>query len=239
MNPKHVSDTACRRCGQCCRKGGPALHGPDAALFSGPQALDLSLLVTFRAGERVFDQLRDRVLPLARELVKLRGAEGSRTCVLFAERERACSLYGRRPEECRALLCRDTSALAAMYDKDRLARADLLPRGHGVLAVLAEHDRLVPPLRVPELAAALRDGGQEALDAHEELARMALADRAFRKSLTERAGIGPEYHDFFLGRGAEALFAAAGLALRADARLGLRIQTDPLWRGEGPANTGS
>ena len=57
---------------------------------------------------------------------------------------------------------------------------------------------------------------------------MALTDRAFRAGLTERANIGPEYHEFFLGRDAGALFAAAGLSLRPDARTGLRVQADPL-----------
>lgn len=226
------SNTAsCRRCGACCQKGGPALHVQDAPLFSGPQALDLAQVVTLRAGELAFDQVRGEVLPLKAELLKLRGAGETWTCVFYDPADNACGLYDRRPAECRALFCQDTSALAAMYDKDRLARRDLLPRGRGIVAVIAEHDALVPAGSVIALAQSLRAGGQEALDAETELSRMALADQAFRKSLHERAGIAPEYHEFFFGRPAEALFAAAGLALRADVRLGLRVQPDPLWRG--------
>jgi len=74
--------------------------------------------------------------------------------------------------------------------------------------------------------------GQEALDAESELSHMALADQAFRKSLFERAGIASEYHDFFFGRRVETLFMSAGLCLRVDARLGLRVQPDPLWRND-------
>lgn len=231
MNAHSVRETACRRCGACCQKGGPALHAPDAALFSGPRALDLSQVVTLRAGEPALDQIRGQVLPLAAEILKLRGTGESWTCVFFDAGAKACGLYDRRPAECRALSCQDTSALAAMYDTDRLARRDLVPRGRGIVAVMNEHDALVPAARIAPLAEALRTGGQEALDAEAELVRMALADRAFRKSLSERAGIASEYHDFFFGRGVETLFAAAGLALRADARLGLRVQPDPLWRG--------
>lgn len=230
MNTPYVSDTLCQRCGTCCLKGGPALHQADAGLFSGQEALDLSLVVTFRAGEPVFDQPRGQVLPLERELLKLRGAPGATACALYSPRLRACGLYQRRPEECRALSCQDTSALAAMYDKNRLCRPDLLPQGHPVLAVIAEHESLVPVARIVPLAEAFRKGGQPGQEAEAELSRMARTDAAFRVNLAERAGIGPEYHDFFFGREARLLFAAAGLALRQDARLGCRIQVDPLWR---------
>jgi Fe-S-cluster containining protein len=230
LNTPYVSNTLCQRCGTCCLKGGPALHQADAGLFSGQEALDLSLVVTFRAGEPVFDQPRGQVLPLERELLKLRGAPGATACALYSPRLRACGLYQRRPEECRALSCQDTSALAAMYDKNRLCRPDLLPQGHPVLAVIAEHESLVPVARIVPLAEAFRKGGQPGQEAEAELSRMARTDAAFRVNLAERAGIGPEYHDFFFGREARLLFAAAGLALRQDARLGCRIQVDPLWR---------
>ena len=218
----------CRRCGTCCRKGGPALHVQDLPLFQGEGALDLSLIVTLRPGEWALDQPRGRVLPLAAEVLKLCGDASGQGCALLDQATSACTLYKRRPAECRALSCRDTAALAAMYEKGRLTRADLLPVGHGLLAVLAEHEALVPATRIRPLAYALCSGGQEALDAEEALTRMALSDRAFRKGLAERAHVGPELHDFLLGRDIGVLFAAAGLILRSDERTGLRVQPDPL-----------
>lgn len=228
-------DTGCQRCGACCAKGGPGLHAEDAALFSGPDALPLSLLVTFRGGEPMLDQLKGTIAPLPREMLKLKSAPGSRACTLHDRRSRACGLYDRRPAECRALLCRDASALEAMYQTGRLTRADLLPQGHPVLEVLAEHDALTPPARLAALAEAFRAGGSAAQDAHEELSAMVRADKAFREALTRRAGIASDYHEFFLGRDLAALLAAQGLALRDDARTGFRIQTDPLWRAQGAA----
>jgi len=227
--------TGCRRCGACCLKGGPALHAQDLPLFDAGGPLSLAQVITLRAGETAFDQVRGQTSPLEAEVLKLRGPtneDPSWSCALYDHKASACTLYGERPAECRALSCQDTSALAAMYDQDRLCRRDFFPVGHGVLAVMAEHEALVPAGRVAPLAGLLRAGGQDALDAGEELARMALADQAFRKGLAERAGVGFEFHDFFLGRPAWALYAAEGVTLRADARLGFRAQPDPLWRHE-------
>jgi hypothetical protein len=228
---------ACRRCGTCCKKGGPALHAQDMHLFDGPDALSLAMIVTLRPGELCLDQIKGGLLPLQTEVLKLRGggANADRisggtgwVCAFLAQPDNSCVLYSRRPAECRSLSCLDTAPLSAMYEVDRLTRADLLPKGHGLLAVMAEHEVLVPVARIAPLAAALRAGGQNALDAQDELTRMALTDRAFRTGLADRAGIKSEYHEFFLGRDAGALFAAAGLSLRADARTGLRVQADPL-----------
>jgi Fe-S-cluster containining protein len=230
LNTEAHNTAVCRRCGECCRKGGPALHIEDKELFTGENAVALSHVVTLRTGEPAFDQVRGQVLPLPGELLKLKSAGQDWTCGFFDAGQNACGLYARRPAECRALFCRDTSKLAAMYEKNRLTRRDLLPEGHAVLAVLAEHEALVPPARIAVLAEALRTGGPAASDAELELSRMALADQTFRKNLTERVGIAVEYHEFFFGRGVEALFAAAGLCLRADVRHGVRVQPDLFWR---------
>lgn len=227
---EHTDPSACQRCGACCRKGGPALHAQDLPLFGESGSLGLADVVTLRAGELAHDQVQGRIAPLEGEMLKLRGREGSWTCRFYHHATRACTLYQDRPAECRLLNCRDTAALAAMYASERLTRADLLPPGHPVLLLLGEHEGLVPAACIPELGLALRAGDGTSHSAAQELVRMALADEAFRRNLRDRAGIGPEYHDFFFGRGAGALFAAAGVTLRADARNGLRVQSDPLWR---------
>ena len=68
MTPR--KNTSCRRCGQCCDKGGPALHLEDLHLVRSG-TLDLDSLVTLRAGEPVLDQPKGRVASLERELVKV------------------------------------------------------------------------------------------------------------------------------------------------------------------------
>lgn len=203
------------------------MHSQDLPLFD-KGVLDLSHVLTLRAGELAFDQPQGRLLPLRAEMLKLRGEGGRWTCLFFDAASKGCGLYANRPAECRALNCRDTSELAAMYDQQRLTRADLLPPEHPMLQAMAEHEEMVPAAQLPALAAALLAGGDAGHEASARLVHMALADDAFRRALRERLNIGPEFHEFFLGREAGALFAAAGLTLRPDARHGYSVQPDPL-----------
>lgn len=202
-----------------------------------PETLDLSRLCTIRAGEQAYDQPLGRVLPLAQEIIKIKGRGDGRSaglggwaCVFYDGRARACRIHENRPAECVALLCEDTRALSAIYHQNRLTRAALLGENHPALTVMAEHEALVPIGRIGELGAALRSGAEDCAEAARELVIIAETDATFRRLFAERIGIGPEYHDFFLGRGAAALFSGAGVALRTDVRTGLRVQPDPLWR---------
>ena len=222
--------SSCQRCGACCLRGGPALHAQDLPLFDEGGPLSLEHVLTLRVGEIAFDQPKDRLLPLGEEMLKLRGQSGTWTCQFYHRAAKACGLYENRPAECRALACRDIAPLAAMYETDRLTRADLLPAGHPVLEILAQHEELVPASGLLALSKALAAGGEAKQDAAEQLVRMFLADGLFRANLERHAGIGPEFHDFFFGREAKTLFAAAGIILSEDVHGQPRVSPDPLWR---------
>lgn len=153
-----ATDTACRGCGTCCRKSGPALHGEDVALFAS-HAFGLADLVTVRAGELAFDQISGALQALETEIVKfgdnrvrnsygfmVGGDENDATqaaglggCRFLVELPKSaqgemrgqCGIYAHRPIECRALLCKDTRAIGALYSQDRLNRADILLARYG------------------------------------------------------------------------------------------------------------
>lgn len=151
--PISAADTACRGCGTCCRKSGPALHTEDAALFAS-NAFGRADLVTVRAGELAFDQISGDLRPLEVDIVKfgdsrvrnshgfMVGADESDAtqaaglggCRFLVEQPKSpqgesrgqCGIYAHRPVECRALLCKDTRAIGALYNQDRLSRTDVL-----------------------------------------------------------------------------------------------------------------
>jgi hypothetical protein len=90
----HPTDTACRRCGTCCRKGGPALHREDRHLVvDGLIPAD----VYFDAESEVRAAMEARVAKNALDLAKhgeprkpfyLTGRVGEQSVSLHAEGER-------------------------------------------------------------------------------------------------------------------------------------------------------
>ena len=70
--------SSCKRCGQCCRLGGPVLHRDDVSLLDlldAPAkegvAFGLADLVTLREGELVRDDVIGTLSPLEGECVKI------------------------------------------------------------------------------------------------------------------------------------------------------------------------
>ena len=193
----------CRRCGNCCRSGGPALHRQDLPLIESG-AIALSDIVTLRAGERAFDQPAQTVMPLEEEILKIKGRDGTWTCTFFSTEGNTCGMYASRPAECEVLFCEDIGPLQAMYDKDRLTRADLLPEGHPLAELVEEHDRKCNPVRMEALAMAAREGDRASI---EELKEMVVFDQEMRRLVPERTGMSPELNEFLFGRPLRALLA--------------------------------
>ena len=198
MTVTPATTPACRRCGACCRLGGPALHADDLALAASGRLLPQHL-VTLRRGDHVTDNVSGGVGPLAEELVKLATAAGSRACRFFAEPD-VCAVHAHRPAECRALSCDAPERLEAMYRIQRLSRNDILAvlPDSGPLAELCAHHEAAVDLTL--LAALLRRAAAGDEAARQEAARVGRLDAAFRELLPARAGVPPGAVPFYLGR---------------------------------------
>ncbi|QLA15133.1 YkgJ family cysteine cluster protein [Desulfolutivibrio sulfoxidireducens] len=191
----------CRRCGECCRKGGPGLHHDDASLVvSG--VLPASSLFTLRQGETVLDNVSGRLETLAAEMIRVRPGPDGRACPFFRD-PGECLIHDQRPCECRALFCADTTALRAMYQKDRLARHDLAPRESPLGELLAVHEARCPAGEAIRLALAARGDA----DAGARLAEMLRFDAAFRELAVSRAGLSPDALELYFGRPVEIVVA--------------------------------
>lgn len=208
----------CRRCGLCCLKGGPVLHLEDLPLI-GRGVLAPAALVTLRAGELARDPVRDTLAPLSGEVIKIAGRaveKGGWACALFNAGDNSCSVHADRPAQCRALFCDAPEALVAMYERDRLRRADVLALFHPDGPALAEAHESVCSL--PQLVPIARCAADDPTAA-ETLLETLRFDKAFRELAVERAGLTPEVLQLFFGRPLTSLLPDFGLGLEPPGRL--------------------
>lgn len=207
MQISNEKNTDCKRCGDCCRNGGPALHSEDIPLIR-EGTIPLSDIVTLRKGERAFDQPTQAVTQLSEEILKIKGRDSTWTCTYFSPAGNTCGVYATRPAECRILFCGDVEPLKAMYQKDRLTRTSLLPEGHPLLELISEHDAKCDPLRMEELGKAAREGDVEA---GQDLKEMVVFDMEIRRLVPERTGMDREMNEFLFGRPLRVLLAAMNI----------------------------
>lgn len=196
-NPDDGRATACRRCGTCCRNGGPALHREDMERIE-KGIIPLRRLYTIRPGEPVRDNVKGGIAPSASEVIKLKGQNDSWVCCLFDEKANACRAYDDRPYECRVLACWDTRKIAAVYDKDRLARRDILLGVEGLWDLVETHEQRCGYGRLRKWVDAL--AGTNRQRAADEILSMIKYDKHLRQLVVENGGMHPGMADFLFGR---------------------------------------
>lgn len=214
----------CRRCGTCCRKGGPALHKEDASLLT-EGVLQLQDLCTFRAGELVRDTSTDHVVPLPEEIVKIAAPFGSRpddwTCRFLMEDNR-CFIYGHHPVECRTLFCEDTTRLLSMQGEDRLDRAAILELLHApkwLADSVKAHEERCNYAALTNIASRL----ESEQDARRAFVQAVEYDRAFRDIMMEKGKVHKEMLDFLLGRPLIRTIIMFGIDARNNANGGISL----------------
>ncbi|MBC16639.1 MAG: zinc/iron-chelating domain-containing protein [Desulfovibrio sp.] len=196
MQNTNDNNLQCKRCGACCRKGGPALHEEDMPLVQDG-TIQLSDIVTLRPGERVYDQPAQSILPLETEILKIKGRDNGWTCINFSPDGQNCGIYETRPLECELLFCLEPEALSAVYDKTRLTRASLLPENHPLLELIEEHDKQCSPILMEETAKKAREGDDEA---GVKLKEIVLFDMEVRRLVAEKSGTNADITEFLFGR---------------------------------------
>jgi Fe-S-cluster containining protein len=195
---------SCRRCGTCCRKGGPAFHLADRPLIE-KGTIPLRKLFTIRKGERVKDPIRGVVRPVSTELIKLKGSANTWTCTFFNERDFSCRIYAGRPLECRLLKCWDTTDVEEMTARDCLTRRHLLEGVAGLWDLVAEHEARCSCEKLGEMMAHLKK--ERPKKTEKAFAEILNYDRHLRRLVVEKSRIDPEILDFLFGRPLEKILA--------------------------------
>ncbi len=175
----------CRRCGTCCLKGGPALHLADRERIESGR-IPLNALVTIRQGEPVYDNVLGRLAAAPTDIIKIAAAgDRDRACRFFAQDHCACTIYDDRPLECRALACRDTAALEAIYCHERITRRDLIGAVPALWELVRDHQARCGYERVAELADRLKVDWRDSTA--EDLLYLIRYDLGLRQGVCEHA----------------------------------------------------
>ena len=217
---------ACRRCGTCCRQGGPALHGPDLALLRSG-ALSPDILITVRKGELAHPPLGNDPEPVASEFLKLAGQGGTWCCVFYDNLAKGCRRYDCRPMACGLLDCQEPGPLLALAGQDLLTRFDCLDADDPLLPLMREHELSCP---CPDLAT-IKHHLQEPARADTLLAGLEAAvarDLQFREQVASahRLSLGMEL--FAFGRPLFQVLSALGIRMRnTPSGLQLALDTAP------------
>ncbi|MBW6519919.1 MAG: YkgJ family cysteine cluster protein [Desulfoarculaceae bacterium] len=210
--------TECKRCGICCQKGGPALHGPDLALVRGGR-LPMENLITIRRGELAYNPLSDAIEPVGQELVKIRGTGQEWSCCYYEPASKGCSIYGGRPLACGVLKCWQPEETLALVGQDLLSRLDILGAQDPLRPLVLEHERLCP---CPDLGEVKKNLAAQDGCALRSLEGLVNTDLAFRDRVVREFNLLLAHELFLFGRPLFQLLQASGVPV-SESRQGLKL----------------
>lgn len=203
------TQTSCRQCGTCCRKGGPAFHMEDRQLIDAGK-IQASQLFTIRRGEPAHENVQGNVAPVETDIIKIKGEKGWEC--LFLDPENHCRIYTHRPVECRALTCWDTQNIQAVYRTRRLTRRDLLETVAGLWDLVSDHQRRCDYDLIRQLAGKTRTIPDPA--ARDRLHEIIAFDTQVRTLTIEQGGLDPDLTDFLFGRPLTLTLPGMGIPLK-------------------------
>jgi Fe-S-cluster containining protein len=204
--------THCIRCGTCCTKGGPTLHQVDAPLFAKGR-LGRRHVYTLRKGE-VVRNIDENLMALDQEMIKIKGAGETWSCIFYDEDRNACRIYTDRPLECRALQCWDLQELKKAMAEPCLQRNDLIKPDNGLRKLVEAHEMRCSYAVLESSVRAL--GGAKADVAVQEILDLMQYDHTMRPFLEEKLKIDPAEMDFLFGRPLTTTIRMFGLHIKEE-----------------------
>jgi Fe-S-cluster containining protein len=204
------SISECKRCGTCCKKGGPCFHVEDKMLIEKGLIL-IKYLYTIRKGEPAYDNIKKCLIPVSSDLIKIKGRNDSWECIFFDEKDNSCKIYDKRPIECRVLKCWNTREIERIYSKNRLTRKDLVYRVEGLWNLVEEHQSRCSYDKIRHFVKKL--DGEKKNEAIERIYDILSYDDSIRELVVKKGKMDPENLEFLFGRPIVATIRMFGLKL--------------------------
>ena len=200
---------ACKKCGNCCEQGGPALHERDLRLVRDGK-IPISRLVTIRKGELTHNPVSGAIQPADVELIKITGKGGRWECRYF-DKQRGCTIYADRPQACVLLKCWDTEDILKLVGRETLNRFDILGADHSMVPVIKEHERIFP---YPDLMYISKHGNRQSAHQLKELEQQVREDLSFRIKVIRDFDLKLSEELFYFGRPLFQLLQPLGAIIR-------------------------
>ncbi len=204
----------CRRCGNCCLKGGPALH-PEDLLLLEENYLRQEDLLTIRKGEPLLGLTGGNPRPAKAELIKIRGRGTDWTCLFFNRQHAACKIYTHRPLECVLLQCWNTEALEKIAGTNLVSRHDIITSHAPVMPFIEEQQERCPldmleGMRIPITR------GEGLPVAMSQLTELVNADLEIRSQAHKKLQFSLELELFYFGRPLFVILKQFGIMAREE-----------------------
>ena len=194
---KDIETPKCKRCGTCCKKGGPCFHIEDKMLIEKGLIL-IKYLYTIREGEPAYDNIKECLIPVTSDLIKIKGQNDSWECIFFDENDNSCKIYDKRPVECRVLKCWDTREIEQIYFKNRLTRKDLVYKVKGLWDLIEDHQSRCSYDKIKHFVKEL--DGEKKNEAIDGIYDILSYDDSIRELVVKKGKMDPENLDFLFGR---------------------------------------
>jgi len=186
----------CIRCGECCLSSSPTLHTEDLDLLR-EGIIKKGDLYTVRKGELIRNNIHGRLELASREMIKVRERlEKEGGCIFYVHEERKCTIYERRPVQCVALKCWDTSEFMEVYPREKPCRRDVI-EDPLLMAFADKHEERCNYSHLHRYARAIELAGESAVEGILELLRY---DFHMRRFLAENLHLNRNEADLLLGR---------------------------------------
>lgn len=186
----------CVQCGECCRKGSPALMLEDLDILR-QEKIPWSHLLCLRRGEPVHSPFDEKLFFLLDERIKLKEKPEARECILFDNLTDRCTVYADRPMQCRAQACWDPTEAKQLAEQPYLTRRDMFRGIELLLELMGEHDRRCSFEKLSEAFKRLEECKGKTADEVTEL--LAYEDH-FRRFMGEKLQIPEDTLDLIFGR---------------------------------------
>lgn len=153
-------------------------------------------LVTLRIGELIRDNINNKLVINAQELIKIREKKVGGGCTYYDEKNRVCNIYEHRPVQCSAQACWDEKEFMRAYDGPKPVRKDVFDDAI-LLRLMEAHEKKCSYRALETLVRQIETEGEKAVQAIIELLRF---DHQIRPFVSKKMEIDLKEMGLLFGR---------------------------------------